>query len=204
MTENIKKAREAAGLSQKQVSFELRVSAPTVCEWEKGKKRPNSENLKKLAKLYDVSVDYLLGNSDTPTHFNESVKIPVLGSVPAGIPLEAIEDIIGEEEIPSSWLAGGKEFFALKIKGNSMEPEYRTGDTVIFKKQSDCKNGEDCIVMINGDEATFKRVEKLNDGILVKPLNPDYPTLHFSSEDIEKTPVKITGVAWELRRSRRI
>ncbi len=199
----IKELRSQKKISQQKLADLLGVSRSAVSMWEIDASQPDNDTLLKLSEILNVSIDYLLGNSPTPAHSNKSVIIPVLGSVPAGIPLEAIEDIIGEEEIPSSWLAGGKEFFALKIKGDSMEPEYRTGDIVIFKKQSDCESGEDCIVMINGDEATFKRVEKISGGILVKPLNPDYPTLHFSSDDIEKTPVKITGVAWELRRSRR-
>ncbi|MBE6965955.1 MAG: helix-turn-helix domain-containing protein [Ruminococcaceae bacterium] len=200
----LKEIRKEHKKSQEELAKLLGVTQATLSGWENEKYEIDNKSLIKCAEILNVSVDYLLGRSDERTASSpNAIKIPVLGSVPAGIPLEAIEDIIGEEEIPSSWLAGGKEFFALKIKGDSMEPEYRTGDIVIFKKQSDCESGEDCIVMINGDEATFKRVEKISGGILVKPLNPDYPTLHFSSDDIEKTPVKITGVAWELRRSRR-
>lgn len=199
----LKQLRENKGISQSQLASDFGISQGTVGNWESGIREPNFETISKLANFFNVSVDYLLGNSDALSPSISSVKIPVLGSIPAGIPLEAIEDIIGEEEIPKSWLAGDKEFFALQIKGDSMEPEYRSGDIVIFRKQETCKSGDDCVVMINGNDATFKRVEKLPGGILIKPLNPNYQTLHFSDSDIEKTPVAITGVAWELRRTRR-
>ena len=97
----------------------------------------------------------------------------------------------------------GSEYFTLTVKGNSMEPEYRDGDVVIFHRQQDCENNEDCAVAINGNDWTFKRIEKLNDGILVKALNPAYETTYYSREECESLPVEIKGVFWELRRSRK-
>ena len=78
----------------------------------------------------------------------KTVKIPVLGKVPAGIPIEAIEDILGYEDIPASMLNGGKNYFALKIDGDSMFPDYKTGDIIIIKQQPDCNSGDDCYILI--------------------------------------------------------
>jgi repressor LexA len=130
----------------------------------------------------------------------KTIKIPILGKVPAGIPIEAIEDIIGYEEIHADMLKGGNDFFALKVEGDSMYPDYKTGDIIIIKQQCDCNSGDDCIVMVNGDDATFKRVIKQEKSIILKPLNNSYEPYYFDEYDIVTKPVKIVGVAIEVRR----
>lgn len=104
----LRDCRERAGYSQKQVALILKVKAPSVSNWEKGKTRPTRDNLEKLADLYHVSVDFLMERNNTE---KKSVRIPVLGTIPAGIPLQEIEDIRDWEEIPPEWLSGGKEYF---------------------------------------------------------------------------------------------
>lgn len=133
----------------------------------------------------------------------KTVKIPILGKVPAGVPIEAIEDIIGYEEIPASMLRGGNNYFSLKIDGDSMYPDYKTGDILIIKQQNDCNSGDDCIVMVNGDDATFKRVVKQEKSIILKPLNNEYEPYYFDEYEIMTKPVKIIGVAVEVRRKLR-
>lgn len=133
----------------------------------------------------------------------KTVKIPILGKVPAGVPIEAIEDIIGYEEISASMLRGGNNYFSLKIDGDSMYPDYKTGDILIIKQQNDCNSGDDCIVMVNGDDATFKRVIKQEKSIILKPLNNNYEPYYFDEYEILTKPVKIVGVAVEVRRKLR-
>ena len=133
----------------------------------------------------------------------KTVKIPILGKVPAGVPIEAIEDIIGYEEIPASMLRDGNNYFSLKIDGDSMYPDYKTGDIIIIRQQSDCNSGDDCVVMVNGDDATFKRVVKQEKSIILKPLNNNYEPYYFDEYEILTKPVKIVGVAVEVRRKLR-
>ncbi len=133
----------------------------------------------------------------------KTIKIPVLGKVPAGVPIEAIEDIIGYEEIPASMLNSGENYFALKVDGDSMYPDYKTGDIIIIRQQSDCNSGDDCVVMVNGDDATFKRVIKQEKSIILKPLNNNYEPYYFDEYEIMTKPVKIIGVAVEVRRKLR-
>jgi len=130
----------------------------------------------------------------------KTVKIPILGRVPAGVPIEAIEDILGYEEIPASMLNGGNNYFALKVDGDSMYPDYKTGDIIIVRQQPDCNSGDDCIVMVNGDDATFKRVVKQEKSIILKPLNNQYEPYYFDEYEIMTKPVRIVGVAIEVRR----
>lgn len=117
-----------------------------------------------------------------------------------GIPIEAVEDIIDYEEIPKDWLTGDKEYFGLKIKGDSMYPFYNDGDTVIFQKANDCESGYHCAVMVNGNDVTFKKVIKNEAGIILQPLNDDYEPTFYSNKQIKELPVNIIGVAKEIRR----
>lgn len=130
--------------------------------------------------------------------FKNGVTINVLGRVAAGIPLEAIEDIIDTEEI-SSELAKTGEFFGLQINGDSMEPKFSKGDVVIVRRQSDAESGDIVIALINGDDATCKRLRKYRDGIELISTNPTYKPMFFSNDEIENKPVKIIGKVVELR-----
>lgn len=130
------------------------------------------------------------------------VKIPILGKVPAGIPIEAIEEILGYEDINADLVKHGEKYFALYVKGNSMTPEYLPNDVIIIRQQQDCNSGDDCIVLVNGYDATLKRVIKEDDGIKLKPLNNDYETHKYTKEEILNKPVVIVGVVKELRRKK--
>lgn len=130
----------------------------------------------------------------------QGVRIPVLGRVVAGIPLEAITDILDYEEIPPE-LAKTGEFFALQVKGSSMEPRLYDGDVVIVRRQPNVESGEIAIVLINGDEATIKQVKKEKNGIMLIGHNTAIYEPHFyNNEDIENMPVEILGKVIELRR----
>ena len=118
------------------------------------------------------------------------------------MPIECIEDIIDTEEIPADMLKGGKQYFGKKVKGDSMYPEYLDGDTLILEKVEDVENGQDAIIMINGNDGTFKRVFKNENGIILQPLNPTYAPLVFSNEDIIRKPIRIIGKVVELRRKK--
>ena len=175
---------------------------------------PSIETLKSLANAMDLDVDTLLKKLDDnqliflneekyKEQFNTSASTAVVlvyGTIPAGIPMECIEDILDTEEIPTSMLKGGKQYFGLKVKGNSMFPTYLNGDTVIFEKVDDCESGQDCVVMVNGNDGTFKRVLKNENGIILQPLNSEYEPLVFTNEQINNLPVKIIGIAKEIRR----
>lgn len=131
-------------------------------------------------------------------------RIPVFSAVPAGTPVEALNDIIDWEEIPAKWLVGGKEYFGVVVKGNSMYPYYMEGDIVIVCKQPVCECGDDCIVYVNGYEATLKQVKLHEDGSMtLQPLNPEYAPRTYTPEEISSLPVMICGVVKELRRTRK-
>lgn len=129
----------------------------------------------------------------------KGVKINVLGRVAAGLPIEAIENIIDTEEI-SEEMARTGEFFGLQIKGDSMEPRIYENDVVIVRKQEDAESGDIVIALVNGNDATCKRLIKYAGGISLVSLNSaKYEPLMFSNEDILEMPVKIIGKVIELR-----
>lgn len=205
MGEKIKKRREELHLSVDELAHKINKNRATVYRYENEDiEALPSSILIPLAKALNTTPGDLIGWDDNiePANLDHSVaKIPVLGRIPAGIPMEAIEDINDYVEIPKSWLAGGAEYFSLEIKGDSMSPRYETGDIVIFKRQETCETGDDCAVMINGDDATFKRIERQESGIVIKPLNPNYETKFYTNKQIEEIPIRVIGVAIELRRN---
>lgn len=205
----IKKMRLERDMTQKELANLLGLNGDTaINNYEKGRSIPKDEIKYKLCNLFNCSMDYLMGKEDFKKALKredikpEVITVNVYGTIPAGIPLEMIEDIIGTEELPLEASKGNKQFFALKIKGSSMLPEYRNNDIVIFEKVDDCESGEDCVVMVNGNEGTFKKVIKEKNGIILKPLNSEFSPMKFSNEQIKNLPIKILGRFYELRRRR--
>lgn len=200
----IKKRRKELGFTLAQLAELVGLRDATIQRYESGEiQNIKKDTILKLASVLKCSPGYLMGwtEAEVPSSAAETLfKIPVLGLIPAGVPIEAVEDIIGYEELAASYFRGGEKYFALKLKGNSMYPEYRSGDVVILKQQDTCNTNEDCAVMINGGDATFKRVVRQKNGIMLKPLNPNYETLFYTNEEIERLPVRIIGVFKELRR----
>lgn len=194
--ERIKQTRKKLGLSAEQVAEKLCVSPATIYRYEnKDIKKFPTDILEPLAKIYGVTPEYLMGWSDevkSPVN-----RIPVLGKVVAGIPIEAVEEIIDYEEVPS--YMSENEYFALQIKGSSMEPKFSEGDVVIVRKQEDVDSGDIAIILVNGNEATVKKIKKFENGINLIPTNPAFEVLTYTNEDIEKLPVRIIGKVVELR-----
>lgn len=200
----LKDLRLEKGVSQQIVADYLEITRQAYSNYENGNRAPDNETLLKLAEYFDVTVGYLLGVENDRSigvdHIS-GIRIPILGYIPAGIPVEAVEEIIDWEEIPPEWTLGGREYFGLKVKGDSMYPKYLEGDTVILRKQSTCDSGDDCAVMVNGDDSTLKQVFFRDSGSMeLRPLNPSYPPRTFSAEELTTLPVSIAGVVVELRR----
>lgn len=194
--------RTRLGLNQIELAKKLNLSSSaSISQYESGDRMPSDDIKLKMAEIFDCSVDYLLGKTDSrKTASSSPVVVFVYGKIPAGIPMEMIEDIIDTEEISSDWLKGDKQYFGLKVNGNSMMPKYQNNDTIICLKCEDCESGDDCIVAVNGNDATFKKVIKNENGIILQPLNPEFSPLVYTNEDIKKLPVRILGKVVELRR----
>ena len=182
----------------------LGISKSTISLYEHNKSTPDDNIKKKICSYFNVSFDWLMGISPIRSvginhHPGKGGQIPDLGCIATGIPIETTEDILDYEEITPELAATGK-FFALKIHGRSMEPRMLDGDVVIVKRQDDVESGDIAIILVNGNEATVKRVKKQTDGITLIATNTSVYEPHFySNKEIKKLPVQILGKAVELR-----
>lgn len=207
----LKKLRAEKNMSQAALASELNAGVSTVASWEVGKRFPSRDNMEQLADIFNVDLAYLYGESEIRqrVHIDNdgnamvplgaSAKvIPVLGRVAAGIPINAITEIIDTEEIPED-LAKTGDFFALQIKGDSMEPRIYDGDVVIVRQQEDADSGDIVIAIVNGYDATCKRLVKYATSLALVSLNSKYEPMMFTEEEVATKPVRIIGKVVELR-----
>lgn len=193
---NLKKYMNMIGVNQNDIAKITGVSQQSVSNWINRKQIPRMGIIERLADYFGILKSDLLEDKDDVSN---GIKIPILGTVIAGIPVTAVEDIIGYEEI-SKKMARCGDYFALEIKGDSMEPKMSKGDIVIVKQQNTVENGQIAIVLVNGDEATVKKVRFRDNGIELIAFNSYVYEPHFySAKEIEELPVKIIGRVVELR-----
>lgn len=194
----IKSAREDLKLTKRELAKRIGVHESSINKYEKGLVDIPLSKISELARVLKVTEAYLMGWEEKSEQPPQGLQIPVLGTVAAGIPISAVEDILDYEEVPQSWESQG-EFFGLRIKGDSIEPRMESGDVVIVRQQSDANSGDTVIVLVNGDDATCKRLQKTDNGIMLVSTNPKYPPMFYSTEDIQTKPVVILGKVVELR-----
>lgn len=180
---------------------DLEIPYSTFTDWCNANIYPRIDKIELLANYFDIKKSDLVENKEkTDKLGNPVVEIPILGTVKAGYDYLAQENWIGTIDIDKK-LADGGEFFALKVKGDSMAPIFIEGDTVILRKQNDCENNQVAVVIINGDEGTLKKVKKTDDGIILQAYNPIYSPVFYTNKEIKEMPVVIAGVFQELRRT---
>lgn len=205
----IRELRSAKSLNQEQLADKLGLTKQAISQYERGVRKPSVPVLEALCDFFNVSSDYLLGKDDVTLRFvgkedidklesPHGTRIPVLGRVAAGIPIDAIEDILDWEEISPELASTGK-FFGLRIKGDSMQPRMIEGDVVIVKCQPDAESGDVVIVQVNGDQAACKRLSKHASGISLISFNPAYEPMVYTNEQILSLPVTIIGRVVENR-----
>lgn len=196
MAKNILYYMEKHQKSRNEMCEALGVKYTTFTDWVKGNSYPRIDKIELMANYFGISKSDLVEEHVVAPR--KGITINVLGRVAAGIPIDAVTDIIDTEEI-SLEMARTGEFFGLQIKGDSMEPKISDGDVVIVRQQNDAESGDIVIATINGDEATCKRIRKYRDGIELVSNNPCYEPMFFSNEEIENKPVRIIGRVVELR-----
>ena len=197
-SENLKKQAAIAGENQPDIAEVLGVTKSAVNSYFTGTKMPRMDRIKKLAEHFGCNVSDLIDDKTVEDQIT-AVAIPVLGTVPAGVPIEAIQDILGYEEIPKI-MADTGEFFCLRVEGNSMYPLLYSGETIVIKKQETADNGDIVVALVDNEETTVKRLKKMSDGIILEAENPEYNSLYFNEKQIQNEKVKIIGKAVESRK----
>ena len=206
--------------SRRELERQAGIGVGSISKWVRF--TPTTKNIKKVADVLGCSVAYLTGESDFITEqdaviakwteqqsagladevrrIEAGIRIPVLGSVPCGIPADAVEfwDTDEWEEISEKMSRQGT-FFALKVKGDSMSPRIQKGDVLIVQQTPDAESGEVVIAKVNGQDACCKKLIKHPEGIVLQSFNPSYEPMYFSNQDIQDKPVQIIGKVVENR-----
>lgn len=209
--DRIKYRRKELNLTQEQLANKLGYkNKATIGKIETGVNDIVQSKVIDFAKALNTTPAYLMGWVDDTNNSKlidehsaikslAGVRIPVLGEIVAGLPIDAYQEILDYEEIPAA-LASQGEFFALKVKGDSMSPRIADGDVVICKQQSDIESGDIAVVTINGDTATLKKVVKHSTGITLVALNTAvFQPQFFTNEEVISLPITIQGKVIELR-----
>ena len=195
----IKTLRLKQKLKQEELSKIINVSQASLSGYESGRYEPDYKTLLNLAAFFNVTTDYLLGNDNAPTFITrEAKKIPVLRYIRFESCDEDAKEIFSYEEISQDMAEQG-EFFALKMRGDSMEPRIQDGDIIIVHKQIEAKSGDVVVVLISKNEAIINKIIRYESGITLIPYNPKYDPVSYSREEVINLPIIILGKAVELR-----
>lgn len=195
---NIRTLRRGRGWSQEQLAEKLGYkSYTTIQKWESGVSQPPLSRVQQLAELFHVSVAELTGSPSAPLIYSPETasyepthRIPILGRISAGLPLYADEQIEG---YTYTMLNGGAEYFALRVKGDSMTAlRIYEDDILIVRRQDQVENGEIAVVMVNNEEATVKCFSRQGDTVILEPksLNPEHRTQIYP---LQTTSIRILG-----------
>lgn len=197
MAENIQYYMNIYGKTRQDMCEALGVKYTTFTDWVKGNVYPRIDKIELMANYFGIEKSDLV--EERNREIKKGTRINVLGRVAAGIPIDAIEEIIDTEEISEEMALKG-EFFGLKIKGHSMEPDIHDGDVVIVRQQDDAENDEIVIALVNGNDGVCKRLKKYENSIALVSINPSYEPKYFTHTEVGETPVRIIGKVVELRR----
>lgn len=188
--------RKRNNLSQNELAQKLGLAASTIGMYETGKREPNIETLEAIADYFNVDMNFLLGEPENiikkigGVPYTTSKRIPILGYISAGLPLYAEEHIEGYTYTD---LNHGSEYFALRVKGDSMTAaQIFDNNILIVRKQSTVENGEIAVVIVDGENATVKRFYQKGDIVTLSPqsLNPQHlPQVY----DLKQITIRIIG-----------
>lgn len=196
--DELKKLRLQKGWTQEKLAEIMNVGKSTISMYENGNRTPDFETLEEIADIFNVDLNRFSASNNTQQMASAGIMVPVLGYVRAGIPIEAVEEILDYEEISRDMARQG-EYFALSIKGDSMEPKFSEGDVVIVRRQETVENGEFAVVLVKGNDATVKKFYKNENGIKLLSTNPSYDPFFYTADEVNSLPIRVIGKVVELR-----
>ncbi|QPA31597.1 helix-turn-helix domain-containing protein [Thermaerobacillus caldiproteolyticus] len=202
----LKSLRTSMNLTQEGLAKALNTKYGTnfnkgmISKWENDKEEPRIDSVRYIADFFNVSLDEILGLKDNEVNiyevvendFSNIVTLPIVGTIAAGQPILAAQNIEGYMPILSSFLNRHKEYFYLKVKGDSMNLEFPDGSYVLVERTSEVENGSIAVVLVNGHEATVKKVSINKNIITLIPMSND-PSYQPQIYDITRDEVKIIG-----------
>jgi len=195
--ERLRELRKATGMKQKELAAAVQMGESTISMYEMEKREPDFETLEMFSDFFNVDINYIIGRTETSTFIPITQsrfivrKVPVYGRIPAGTPFEAIQDSIGEVDVPSQF-HGKEDLFALLVVGDSMNKIVPDGYIALLQKCDTLENGEIGAVLINGYDATLKKFFRLTERVVLEPLsfNPIHQPVMIGQDGPE---IKILG-----------
>lgn len=194
-TERMARAMFLKGIRQTELVDKTGIDKGSMSSYVNGRYKPSAENMEKIARALGVSVEYLLGKEEISIAKMTALTsrdVKILGSVAAGVPITAQEDVIGTVYTDSD----KRDIFALRVKGDSMSPRIMDGDIVLVHQQETAEDGDLVIAMING-EATCKVLKRSHGVVTLVPFNAAYPPFIYSQQEAEE--LHILGKVVESR-----
>jgi len=200
--DKIRLARMGKGITQQKMADEMGITKAAYSGYETGRRMPDAHKLSQISAILGVSLDYVI-DADIPSvsgviPIRKNV-VPLIGTIAAGQPIFASEST--EMYLPSD--TDMRCDFALRVKGDSMEPYIKNGDIVFIRRQNSVSEGEIAAVAV-GDEATLKHVYHDRDGILLIADNPEYKPIRIAGEDCETTRILGLAVSYMRMIGRRV
>lgn len=196
----LKELRIAKGISQEALGKLCKVTKSAISTYERGKREPGFSTLASLSKVLNVDIYTLMDATTGPSISAPAVKIPVLKTIIAGIPIESTENIVDYEVITPAMAAQGKHL-AFRINDNSMLPEMHEGDVAIVREQENVENGDVAIVLVNKHEAVVRIVRKVEEGLILMAYDAmKYGPNFYQNDEAKELPIKIIGKVVEVRR----
>lgn len=182
-------------------------SKSTIYRYMNGEMAPKVPTVKYASDIFNVNPLWLMGY-DAPKYNNEKTKkldnlvspINILKTIKSDYDYLAPENIVGTINVEKSLVGNGEDYFALKIKGDSMSPILMENDIAIIKKQENFESGNIVVAIVNHNEATIRKVRKNDTSILLQSFNPNYEPIVFTYDEMETIPVTIIGVVKQLKR----
>ena len=194
--------RKRKGLSQQELANTLKISRSAIGMYETGKREPDLETLEVFADFYNVDMNTLTGKAPikeqtnklpdnaVPVDFSHLKRIPILGRIAAGAPIYAEENIEG---YTFTDLNGGAEYFALRVRGDSMNAaRIYENDLLIVRKQDTAEDGEIVVAMVGDDEATVKYWHRRGNVVMLEPKSTN-PIHQMQIYDLAETKIRIIG-----------
>lgn len=191
--EKIKELRKINNVTQQELAKMINVSQSSIGMIEGGR-QCGRKTLTKLADFFGVTIDYLLKDEIKEEFEKIDIKmsfipIPIVGTIRAGEPILAEDNIQGYIPVLKNSLKLDGDYFALKVKGDSMNMEFNEGTILIVEKTPYIENGEIGVVRIDGLEATVKKVVINGEMITLIPMSTNQEHIpqmyNMENDDIE-------------------
>ena len=207
----LKHLRTQDGLTQQDLADALGISKSTISMYENGNREPDFETLENIADYFNIDMATLFLSTSTslpsPDIAEDSIQFPILVDVAAGYdqPAQVLQNWEGEKiEVPRAYLHGRSpdDYFAMRVVGDSMYPDYQNGDILLILRQSILnRSGEVAVILYGGEDATLKKIEFVQgeDWMKLLPINPQYPPRMISGADLEQC--RILGIPKVLIRN---